>query len=417
MRPLLWDSDEIDPLDRPEIHLGLAEPEHHLERHPGIRRSRLHPPLKGSTKCPFRALHHRIEDRQLHPPLKGSTKCPSLYSPHVPLFTPSKASARCYPTKLSPIKVLTKHTFLFLINVRPQCRDQAMMRFIDRYFIKQPKLRRFVTRLIEGDRTHDVQLLGTTFRLHSIKDHGYLRASRMAASSSLLRDELPVIINLASLFREGDTFVDIGANVGIYSLTLARLHRLLPKTQFYAFEANPDTFARLSIHTAALGIQASNIALSDHDGTLEFVSGAVSHVFTTVENASAYSISSSRVSVPCRRLDKLDISGTSLILKIDVEGQEKNVLDGSLELFQAHRVKAVYLDGYKDRGVESFLTANGFTLLEGKTLEPTTGAVFSLLAIRNDQMAESGGGDGIAPATPPTPPGMRLRTGRFQSDH
>lgn len=30
---------------------------------------------------------------------------------------------------------------------------------------------------------------------------------------------------------------------------------------------------------------------------------------------------------------------------------------------------------------------------------------------------QSGGGDGIAPVTPPTPPGMRLRTGRFQSDH
>ena len=30
---------------------------------------------------------------------------------------------------------------------------------------------------------------------------------------------------------------------------------------------------------------------------------------------------------------------------------------------------------------------------------------------------ESGGGDRIPPVTPPTPPGMRVRTGRFQSDH
>jgi hypothetical protein len=29
-------------------------------------------------------------------------------------------------------------------------------------------------------------------------------------------------------------------------------------------------------------------------------------------------------------------------------------------------------------------------------------------------IAESGRGDGIAPVTPPTPPGMRVRTGRFQ---
>jgi len=30
------------------------------------------------------------------------------------------------------------------------------------------------------------------------------------------------------------------------------------------------------------------------------------------------------------------------------------------------------------------------------------------------RLAESGRGDGIAPVTPPTPPGMRVRTGRFQ---
>ncbi|MGB3119264.1 MAG: hypothetical protein WBE58_10605, partial [Verrucomicrobiales bacterium] len=32
------------------------------------------------------------------------------------------------------------------------------------------------------------------------------------------------------------------------------------------------------------------------------------------------------------------------------------------------------------------------------------------------QPGESGGGGRISPATPPTPPGMRLRTGRFQTD-
>lgn len=262
-----------------------------------------------------------------------------------------------------------------------------MMYFIDRYFIKQPKLRRFVTRLLEGDRESDVELLGTTVRVNSIKEHGYLRASRIANSSALLREELPVIINLASLFCDGDTFVDCGANVGIYSLTLARMHRILPNTRFYAFEANPDTFARLSEQAQLLSVNAYNVALSDHNGSLEFVSGAVSHVFTTVENASTYSISEARVSVPCRRLDEMAIEGNSLVLKIDVEGQEKNVLDGALALFQAHRIKAVYLDGYKDKGVEAFLRQHGFSLLNGKSLKPTTEGVFNLLAIRNEPRA------------------------------
>lgn len=201
------------------------------------------------------------------------------------------------------------------------------MSLIDRYFIKKPKLRQFVTRLLEGDRTCDVHLLGASIRIHSLREHGYLRASRLASSSSLLRDELPIIINLASLFQDGDTFIDIGANVGVYSLTLARFNRILPNTRFYAFEANPDTFSRLSSHTNELGIEAFNIALSDHEGTLEFIGGAVSHVFTTLENANDYSISGSLVSIPCRRLDQMGIQGDSLILKIDVEGQEKKVLE------------------------------------------------------------------------------------------
>ena len=256
------------------------------------------------------------------------------------------------------------------------------MSFIDRYFIKQPKLRRLVTRLLEGDHTADVKLLGATVRVNSIKEHGYLRASRMAARSSLWQDETAVIINVASIFRDGDTFVDIGANVGIYSLTLARLHRLLPKTRFYAFEANPDTFSRLTAHTEALGIQAFNLALSDHNGSLEFFSGAVSHVFTSVATASSYSITDARVTVPCRTLDAMNLVGNSLILKIDVEGQEKAVLDGAAGLFQAGRIKAVYLDGYDDKTIEVFLAAQGFALFNGRTLEPTTGGEFSLLAIK-----------------------------------
>ena len=257
-----------------------------------------------------------------------------------------------------------------------------MMHLIDRYFIKQPKLRRLVTRLLEGDRELDVPLLGTSVRVHSIKEHGYLRASRLAAKSALLREELPILINLAALMSDGDTFVDIGANVGIYSLTLARMQRIRTKMRFYAFEANPDTFARLAVHAPGLGVCAHNVALSDHGGTLEFVAGAVSHVFTTVENASEYSIMDARVSVPCRRLDEMEIAGDSLVLKIDVEGQERKVLDGASGLFEAERIKAVYLDGYKDREIETWLRGYGFALLDGKTLEPTAGNVFSLLALR-----------------------------------
>jgi FkbM family methyltransferase len=257
-----------------------------------------------------------------------------------------------------------------------------MMEYLYRHFIQRPNLRRIVTRLIEGNRDLDIGLLGTVIRVNSIKEHGYLRASRKARTSSLLSDELPVIINLAALLSDGDTFIDIGANVGIYSLTLARMNRMFLNIIFYAFEANPDTFSRLAVHTESLGVRAQNLAISDRNGSLDFVSGAVSHVFTTVENATECSDMSVRCTVPCRRLDSIDIEGDSLVLKIDVEGQEKNVLDGALALFRAGRIKAVYLDGYKDREIEGFLRQQEFTLFDGRTLEPASRCVYSLLAIR-----------------------------------
>ena len=41
----------------------------------------------------------------------------------------------------------------------------------------------------------------------------------------------------------------------------------------------------------------------------------------------------------------------------------------------------------------------------------------SFVKSKQNKTAKSGRGDRIAPVTPPTPPGVRVRTGRFQSDH
>ena len=264
-----------------------------------------------------------------------------------------------------------------------------MGQFFDRFFFKQPWLRRFVTKTLEGD--HDVRanVLGTSMCINTIKEHGYLRTSRLIASSCLLRDELPVIINLALLLERGDSFIDVGANVGVFVCTLARMKKIVGDTNFYAFEASPDTRARLRASAEPLGVVVHPFALSDHNGELKFVAGAVSNIFTTVENASAYNVASTMQSVPCRRLDSFDIEGDSIVLKIDVEGQEKEVLLGAKKLFEAGRVKAVYLDNYKDEAaVETFLRDHGFDFYEGRTLESVPGNTYSLLAVRKNHLPE-----------------------------
>ncbi len=104
-------------------------------------------------------------------------------------------------------------------------------------------------------------------------------------------------------------------------------------------------------------------------------------MFTTVEHASSYQ-TKQKVSLPCRRLDSFDIIGNRIIIKVDVEGQELEVLKGSEDLFTSNRVVAVYLDGYENPMVKSWLKGYGFYFLNGRTLQKVEGNVFSLLAVK-----------------------------------
>lgn len=266
--------------------------------------------------------------------------------------------------------------------------NATLRQWLDRYFIKQPKVRQFVTRTLERDKDVDVTLFGTPLRINSLKEHGYLRASRKLANHSALHDEAGVLVSLALLLCPGDTFVDIGANVGLFTCTLARRCFLATDVRFYAFEANPDTFVRLSESTRDLPVDARQVAISADAGTIEFLSGAVSHVFADASNRNDYHFKDQApVAVPAQRLDQTGIEGDSLVVKIDVEGQEFRVLKGATALFEEDRVKAVYLDGYKDAEVVSFLTARGFEFFDGRTLRPASPPIFSLLAVKLSKCA------------------------------
>lgn len=252
----------------------------------------------------------------------------------------------------------------------------------DRFFIKRPRLRRAVTRALFGDSDRFIEICGTRLRINTLRENGYLRASQLCQRSSLLRDELSVLVNLAFILEPGDTFVDVGANVGMYAHTIARLARLT-ELPVYAFEAHPETYRRL----VALddGIIAEQCALSDQAGSIEFCDGAVSHVFTALSKANAYSITTETITVPAKRLDQCEIAGDSLVIKIDVEGSELEVLRSAEGLLTSKRVKAIYVDGYEaNEQVPAFLSQYGFALYDGRSLE-TAGAWFSLLAIHPDK--------------------------------
>jgi len=72
---------------------------------------------------------------------------------------------------------------------------------------------------------------------------------------------------LEELLRPGDTFLDIGAHVGFFTVTIGLSSKT---TKIIAFEPNPKNFQILEANTAANGLTnvvCEPIAISDQEGT------------------------------------------------------------------------------------------------------------------------------------------------------
>lgn len=263
----------------------------------------------------------------------------------------------------------------------------GIMGIVDKYFIKKPLVRKFLTKWYYGDKDKTVNFFNTRLYINSVKENGYLRAYNYSNKSSVFRDEVSIIINLASFISADTTFVDVGANVGLFSSTFIRFQKLYKDVKIYAFEANPDTFKRLLRTAENTNIQLFNNAISNEEKELDFVEGVVSHVFAEKSHSNSYHLKNAgTVKVKAKRLDQFEIAGNSIMLKIDVEGHEYEVLEGAGKLFESKRIKLVYIDGYqKKEQIKNFLERFEFKLFDGKTLEPlkdTLANNFSLLAVR-----------------------------------
>lgn len=139
--------------------------------------------------------------------------------------------------------------------------------------------------------------------------------------------------------KQIDCFVDIGANLGLYSLTLAKHAPSLKKV--VAFEAQVENFNQLCgnifLNQLDRKIEPHNVGVSDQRGTVTFLrnvgnSTGTSRILETAPEATKFH----RFQEELLRVDTLDtlLSGVAdrkLLLKIDVEGHEMRVLAGARE--------------------------------------------------------------------------------------
>jgi FkbM family methyltransferase len=169
---------------------------------------------------------------------------------------------------------------------------------------------------------------------------------------------------LLHFLRSGDLFVDIGANVGVYTVLAAGA---IGATAV-AIEPVPDTFAKLLTNLRVNGIdgetQPRNIGLGRSASTLRFTTDqdTMNHVITD-DNWTGPSLQ-----VPVQTLDVVLDGQAPALIKIDVEGWESEVLAGAEATLRQPSLLALIVEmngqdaalNPNEQAVHDCLLRNGF---------------------------------------------------------
>lgn len=134
-----------------------------------------------------------------------------------------------------------------------------------------------------------------------------------------------------SILQRDNVFVDIGANVGLF--TLAALNRLRGSGHIYCFEPHPEVFIRLqrnlALNTAEPWVTPFNFALGETAST-----GILHNSMLEDARSSLVGYAGSSpggLEVPVRTLDQTLPNQRVDLVKIDAEGSELSILHGMRE--------------------------------------------------------------------------------------
>jgi FkbM family methyltransferase len=151
----------------------------------------------------------------------------------------------------------------------------------------------------------------------------------------------------------GAVVIDIGANLGEWTVPLARA--VGPAGRVLAIEPAPRTAAALEATLAANALRHAEVlrcAVSDHDGTAEFAVPLVTsaRIDTGTARLGPARAGYEALHVPIRSLDSLaperGLDRLDLI-KIDVEGHERQVLEGGASTLERRRPVLVIETGHE----------------------------------------------------------------------
>lgn len=172
---------------------------------------------------------------------------------------------------------------------------------------------------------------------------------------------------LLHFLRENDTFCDIGANVGVYTILASA--EVGSKT--ISIEPIPSTFDLLKFNILINQINDKVILLNIGLGAIDSEIAFTENLDTANHVATSFEIENKNViKIPVKTLDEITKNDIPSILKIDVEGYETEVLNGANNLLKNPILKAIIIElngagqryGYDESLIHDKLLLNGFKI-------------------------------------------------------
>ena len=178
------------------------------------------------------------------------------------------------------------------------------------------------------------------------------------------------------VMEENETFVDVGANVGSYSLMVANEYKSMA-VKVIAIEAHPDNYKALCRNIQCNKFEnliiPINKVVSDHKGVVALYER--SHDGTRVDSE-MFSVCNDQLidasnilhptgnslEIECDTLDNILLNYRVDVIKMDVEGAEVLALKGATKTLEGIRKIVVEIHGDKSENVRQVLRTQGFKL-------------------------------------------------------
>lgn len=189
------------------------------------------------------------------------------------------------------------------------------------------------------------------------------KSSSRAKISSVQEPIQPYLFIGFLEFAKVEVVLDIGANIGFYSLMSTLVGSV---GQVLSYEPDHSAYTELNtnirLNSCESKVQTFNTAVSDKDGGVEFgvfseMSGVNGVVSTSIHDRELFDETADVESI---KLDSMGhLVGKVLGIKIDVEGHELEVIEGALRLLKSSP-SIIQIENFGNKKISCILSELGF---------------------------------------------------------